>query len=141
MKKNKMNLSFSAISENESFARMAVASFVLPLDPGIDVICDIKTAVSEAVTNAIIHGYSESEGDVFVECSIDNGLLKVEVCDEGKGIKDVPLAMEPMYTESNDAERSGMGFTVMSAFMDSIKVESEEGKGTKVYMTKRICAK
>ncbi len=138
MSENKMSLKFSAVSENESFARMTVASFILPLDPAIDIICDVKTAVSEAVTNAIIHGYAGEEGEVFVECAIDMGVLSVKVSDSGRGIADVEKAMEPMYTESDDEERSGMGFTVMSTFMDSIKVISEVGRGTDVYMTKRI---
>lgn len=135
---NKMSLKFSAVSENESFARIAVASFVLPLDPSIEVICDIKTAVSEAVTNAIIHGYGNRGGEVYIECELSEGILSVKISDKGKGIKDISKAMEPMYTESDDEERSGMGFTVMDAFMDSIKVVSEVGKGTDIYMTKRI---
>lgn len=136
---NKMSLKFSAVSENESFARIAVASFVLGLDPEMEVICDIKTAVSEAVTNAVIHGYGNSgEGDVLIECSLADGILKVKISDNGKGIEDIDKAMEPMYTEDESSERSGMGFTVMSVFMDSISVESKPGCGTSVFMSKRV---
>lgn len=134
-----MSLKFDALSENESFARIAVASFVLGLDPEMEVICDIKTAVSEAVTNAIIHGYeNKGEGKVEIECVLAGGVLSVKVRDSGKGIKDISKAMEPMYTEDKSEERSGMGFTVMSVFMDSIDVKSEIGRGTEVYMTKRV---
>lgn len=134
-----MSLKFSALSENESFARIAVASFVLGLDPNMEVLCDIKTAVSEAVTNAIVHGYgNRGDGEVFVECSLCDGVLKVKISDKGKGIADIQKAMEPMYTEDETNERSGMGFTVMSVFMDSITVESKVGCGTDVYMSKRV---
>lgn len=134
-----MSIRFDAVSENESFARIAVASFVLGLDPEMEVLCDIKTAVSEAVTNAIIHGYeNNAEGQVCIECSLSGGVLNVKISDRGKGIKDVLKAMEPMYTDSESDERSGMGFTVMSVFMDSIDVKSKPGYGTDVYMSKRV---
>lgn len=137
---NKMTLKFSALSENESFARIAVSSFILGLDPTMETLLDIKTAVSEAVTNAIIHGYNQNpECEVSVECTLKDGVLKVKVSDTGKGIKNIQKAMEPLYTEDTQGERSGMGFTVMSVFMDSINVSSAEGEGTTVEMTKRIC--
>ena len=136
---NKMSLKFDALSENESFARIAVASFVLGLDPEMEVLCDIKTAVSEAVTNAIIHGYeNKGEGEVVVDCVLKEGVLSVKISDRGRGIEDISKAMEPMYTEDESNERSGMGFTVMSVFMDSIDVKSKPGCGTDVYMTKRV---
>ncbi len=138
--KNQMILEFDSLSENESFARIAVASFVIPCDPELEILCDIKTAVSEAVTNAVVHGYKNSaEGKITIACDLEDGLLRVQVSDKGKGIADIKKAMEPMYTEDESGERSGMGFTVMSVFMDSIDVKSTPDKGTDVYMTKRIC--
>lgn len=137
--KNKMSIKFSACSENESFARIAVASFVLGYDPSMEVICDIKTAVSEAVTNAIIHGYENNkECEIVIECEVEDGVLHIKVQDCGKGIKDIKKAMEPMYSEGGDGERSGMGFTVMSVFSDSIEVISEPGHGTQVIMSKKV---
>ena len=139
--KNKMSFKFCALSENESFARIAVASFVIGLDPSMEVLCDIKTAVSEAVTNAVIHGYeNNAECEVCIECEVENGVLYIKVSDTGKGIKDIKKAMQPMYSEGGGEERSGMGFTVMSVFMDSVEVKSEIGKGTQVYMSKRVAA-
>ena len=134
---NKMKIEFMSRSENESFARVAVASFVLQLDPTMDEISDIKTAVSEAVTNAIIHGY---EGDtnktVKMECSIEGRNITVTVVDEGVGIENIERAREPLYTSRPDLERSGMGFTMMETFMDSVEVYSEKEHGTKIVMKK-----
>ena len=138
---NKMKIEFMSRSENESFARVAVASFVSQLDPPIDEISDIKTAVSEAVTNAIIHGY---EGDtsktVKMECSIEGRNVTVTVVDEGVGIENIERAREPLYTSRPDLERSGMGFTMMETFMDSVEVYSEKGHGTKIVMKKAFKA-
>lgn len=137
MSNNKMKLEFLAKSENEGFARVTVAAFVSQLDPTIDEIEDVKTAVSEAVTNAIIHGYENNEdGIIQIAASIDNNEFTVEIMDKGIGIKDIEKAREPLYTSRPDLERSGMGFTIMESFMDNIKVESEYKKGTKVIMKK-----
>lgn len=137
MSNNKMKLEFLAKSENEGFARVTVAAFVSQLDPTIDEIEDVKTAVSEAVTNAIIHGYENNEdGIIQIIASIDDNEFTVEIMDKGIGIKDIEKAREPLYTSRPDLERSGMGFTIMESFMDNIKVESEYKKGTKVIMKK-----
>lgn len=138
---NKMKIEFMSRSENESFARVAVASFVSQLDPTMDEISDIKTAVSEAVTNAIIHGY---EGDtnktVKMECSIEGRNITVTIVDEGVGIENIERAREPLYTSRPDLERSGMGFTMMETFMDSVEVYSEKEHGTKIVMKKAFKA-
>lgn len=131
-----MKIEFSSKSQNESFARVAVASFVSQLDPTIEEITDVKTAVSEAVTNAIIHGYGNENGIVKVETIIEGTEITVIISDDGAGIEDIELAMQPLYTSRPDLERSGMGFTVMETFMDSVKVESQKGKGTKVILRK-----
>lgn len=141
---NEMKLCFQARSENESFARVAVAGFLTYLNPTIEEIEDIKTAVSEAVTNAILHGYDEKEtATVYVSCMLyrDGGehVLQVVVEDTGKGIADIEKAMEPMFTTRPELERAGMGFAFMCAFMDDVQVESEVMKGTAVTMTKRLC--
>ena len=141
---NEMKLCFQARSENESFARVAVAGFLTYLNPTIEEIEDIKTAVSEAVTNAIIHGYDEkTTATVYVSCMLyrDGGehVLQVVVEDTGKGIEDIEKAMEPMFTTRPELERAGMGFAFMSAFMDDVQVESEVMKGTTVTMTRRLC--
>ena len=138
---NRMKMEFRAISANESLARMTVAAFMTPLNPTLEEISDVKTAVSEAVTNAIIHGYGEDrESDEMVElsCYIEKDILHVTICDEGVGIENVDKAMEPLYTTKPELERSGMGFSFMEAFMDDLSVESELGKGTKVHMVKKI---
>lgn len=135
---NKMKLEFLSLSRNESFARATVAAFVSQLDPTIEEIADIKTALSEGVTNAIIHGYENKVGIVTVECEINKKNVIISVEDNGKGIKDKEKARTPFYTESNMEERSGMGFTVMETFMDSLEIFSEPGKGTKIVMTKEI---
>ncbi len=136
VEKNCMRLEFLSKSTNESFARVVVAAFASQLDPTIEELSDIKTAVSEAVTNAIIHGYEYSEGIVIVESTIQGNRIEIIVEDKGKGIDDVQKAMEPFYTSKPDLERSGMGFTVMETFMDELMVESQLGNGTKVKMAK-----
>ena len=137
---NEMTLEMKATSKNESFARVAASAFASQLDPTISEITDIKTAVSEAVTNAIIHGYSEgsSKGVVTLKCGIAGDVIYIEVIDSGRGIKDIEEAMTPLYTSAPDDERSGMGFTIMETFMDEVEVISEPGAGTRVRMCKRI---
>ena len=136
--KNEMKLSFDARSVNEGFARIAVAAFVTELNPTLDEVADIKTAVSEAVTNAIIHGYDDPEEKVEVLCRMEGNCVEVTVTDMGKGIADVAKAREPFYTTKPELERSGMGFAFMEAFMDEVRVISEIGKGTSVWMRKKI---
>nr|WP_272876620.1 anti-sigma F factor [Clostridium sp. Cult1] len=136
IEKNYMKLEFLSKSNNESFARVVVAAFASQLDPTIEELSDIKTAVSEAVTNAIIHGYEYGEGLVIVEAEIENNNIEITIEDNGKGIEDVNKAMEPFYTSKPDLERSGMGFTVMETFMDELVVESYIDKGTKIKMKK-----
>lgn len=138
--KNEMTLKFSAIPENEAFARNAVAAFCVCLDPTVDQINDIKTAVSEAVTNAIIHAYPNNSTDKFVTVKtvIDDNTVHIAVSDEGVGIADVSKAMQPFFTTKPDEERSGMGFTVMESFTDELTVENNSPTGTVVSMTKAI---
>ena len=135
---NEMKLEFVSKSSNESFARVAVAAFVAQLDPTVEELSDIKTAVSEAVTNCIIHGYENKIGIVKVIAKLQNNTLLLEISDKGKGIENIEKAKEPLYTTKPNLERSGMGFTVMESFMDSVQVESIVGLGTKVKMTKTI---
>ncbi len=135
---NEMLLEIDSQSRNESFARMVVAGFVAQLDPTIEEIADIKTAVSEAVTNAIIHGYNNGPGRVRITCRICNHEVFIEIADTGKGIEDIEKAMEPLYTTRPELERSGMGFSFMEAFMDDLEVESKLGEGTTVKMKKLI---
>ena len=135
---NEMKLEFLSKSNNESFARIAVAAFVAQLDPTIDEISDIKTAVSEAVTNCIIHGYEEEEGIVKIKCKIFAKTVEMEISDKGKGIEDIEKARQALYTSKPELERSGMGFTIMESFMDEVKIESVLGIGTKVTMKKII---
>ncbi len=135
---NEMQIVFDARSENEGFARVAVAAFVSPLDPTMDELADIKTAVSEAVTNCIIHGYQQKEGKIFLECAIENNQVMVSITDEGVGIPDIRQAMEPLFTTKPGLERSGMGFAFMEAFMDDVQVYSSPGKGTRVVMCRKI---
>ncbi|MBQ9679658.1 MAG: anti-sigma F factor [Ruminococcus sp.] len=135
---NSMKLSFISKSANESFARSAVAAFLLPLDPTVAEIADVKTAVSEAVTNAIVHGYPDAFGTVYIEVNLtDSGKAVIKIRDKGVGIPDIEQAMEPLYTTSTD-ERAGLGFAVMQSFMDSVKVRSTVGKGTTVTLEKNI---
>ena len=133
-----MKLELDSISSNESFARVVVAAFLTRLNPTMEEVADIKTAVSEAVTNAIIHGYRKEVHKIIIEAMVEEDVFTVSVEDFGVGIEDVKKAMEPMYTTRGDMERSGMGFVFMEAFMDSIEVESKIGQGTKVIMTKKI---
>jgi len=133
-----MKLEFPALSRNEGFARAAVASFAAQLDPTLEELNDIKTAVSEAVTNAIVHGYPGGIGDVYIIARIcRDSVLEITVRDKGVGIEDVDRAREPMYT-TGGTERSGMGFTIMESFMDTLRVRSRPGRGTTVTMRKRI---
>lgn len=154
--RNEMEIIFDALSDNEGFARVAVAAFITHLNPTMEEMADIKTAVSEAVTNSIIHGYEnlygygrpggqETEarekanpGKVRLRCVLEKNILHIEVADSGKGIEDVERAMEPLYTTKPELERSGMGFAFMEAFMDDLEVESAPGQGTKVRMIKKI---
>ena len=133
---NIMKLEFVSKSNNESFARVAAAAFVSQLDPTLDELTDIKTVVSEAVTNAIIHGYENGPGYIRMECSLYADSVEIKVIDDGKGIEDIELARQPLYTSTPEMERSGMGFTVMESFMDSVEILSEPGKGTVVTMFK-----
>ena len=159
--KNEMEILFDAVSRNESFARVAVAAFVTHLNPTLEELADVKTAVSEAVTNAIIHGYENVEGyvqagmedegartgcgtfqvhpgKVRLHCLLEGDVLHIEVEDKGKGIADIERAMEPLFTTRPELDRSGMGFAFMEAFMDDLEVESAVGKGTTVHMMKKI---
>lgn len=138
MREYRMVMEFEAFSENESFARMVAAAFVTRLDPTLEELSDIKTAVSEAVTNAVIHGYEGNGGVIHMEMTITGHEFYVMIQDYGKGMEDVNKAMEPMYTTLVSEERSGMGFVFMEAFMDSLTVESEPGNGTAVHMIKNI---
>lgn len=136
---NICEISFMAISENEAFARMVAAAFVMPLNPTVEELADVKTAVSEAVTNAILHGYNQdANGFVKMRCEREGKRLIFVISDEGVGIENVEKAMEPLYTSKPELERSGMGFSFMEAFMDSLQVESFPGKGCKVTMEKYI---
>ncbi len=136
--KNQMKLEFDSISENEAFARVTVAAFLTQANPTLEEVADVKTAVSEAVTNAIIHGYGEEVHTITMLARLKGQTLEVEVIDRGVGIPDVAKAMEPMYTTRPELERSGMGFLFMEAFMDEIQVFSKPGKGTRVWMKKRL---
>lgn len=137
--KNEMKLEFKALSQNESFARITVAAFIAQLDPTMDELTEIKTVVSEAVTNAIIHGYEgDPDGIVYIQAVIDNGLVEITIKDEGKGIPDVEEARTPLFTTKPELERSGMGFTIMENFMDDIEVLSKPDKGTVVRLRKHI---
>lgn len=136
---NYMILEIPAKSENESFVRVVVAAFAARLDPNLEELNEIKTAVSEAVTNSILHAYEGKEGTITIKASIeDQHYLYIEIRDEGRGIEDIEKAREPLYTDKPEMERSGMGFTIMENFMDRVSVESSPGKGTTVKMTKSI---
>ncbi len=137
---NEMILKFPACSENEVFARNAVAAFALPAEPTLSELSDVKTAVSEAVTNSIVHGYRDRTGWVTVFCRLDGASLYIEISDEGRGIPDISKALEPFFTTLPSEERSGMGFTIMQTFMSEFEVESKENEGTKVKMSKRFSA-
>lgn len=135
---NEMELSFISKSNNEAFARITVAAFAAQLDPTIEELADIKTAISEAVTNCIIHGYEDTEGTVKIKAKLLDNTLEVEISDNGKGIEDIELARKPLYTTKGNLERSGMGFTIMESFMDEVEIQSVVGIGTKIVMKKAI---
>ena len=135
---NEMKLEFISKSSNEAFARISVAAFASQLDPTIEELADIKTAVSEAVTNCIIHGYEDAEGIVKIRARILKNNVEIEISDTGKGIENVELARKPLYTTKANLERSGMGFTIMESFMDEVEIDSVLGLGTKVTMRKKI---
>ena len=137
-KKKTMSIRMDSLSKNEAFARVVTAVFASRLDPTLEELDDIKTAVSEAVTNAVIHGYQNGEGVIELEACAEDNVLTVIVRDAGVGIADVKKAMEPMFTTAEEEERSGLGFSFMEAFMDQVKVFSEPGKGTTVTMIKKI---
>jgi stage II sporulation protein AB (anti-sigma F factor) len=133
-----MKLEFSSRSANEAFARIAVAAFVSQLDPCIEELSDIKTVVSEVVTNSIIHGYEDKVGIIRIVCKIFENTVQIEITDNGKGIDDIQQARTPLYTSKPDMERSGMGFTIIESFMDDMQIESIVGIGTKITMRKAI---
>lgn len=135
---NKIRLEFLSLSQNESFARSVVACFALQLNPSVSQIADIKTAVSEAVTNSIVHGYPNGVGEIVLESELMEDEIHINIFDNGVGIDNLNQALEPFYTTKPNEERSGMGFTIMKSFMDSVRVESEKDKGTKIYMVKKI---
>ncbi len=136
--RKEMKMEFTSQSENEGFARVAVGAFIAGLNPTVDELADIKTAVSEAVTNAIIHGYDQKEGKVWITCQITEQEVEVCVVDNGRGIADIDKAREPLFTTRPELERSGMGFTFMEAFMDEVWVASGVGQGTRITMRKKI---
>lgn len=138
---NSMRLTFDSRPENEAFARVVVAAFMVQLNPTLECVADVKTAVSEAVTNAVVHAYPRGmEGTITMNATLDrpSQLLRIEISDEGVGIADVEQAMEPFYTTQPEMERSGMGFSVMQSFMDTLEVDSRPGKGTRVVMSKKV---
>lgn len=135
---NEMKLEFLSKSNNEAFARITVAAFASQLDPTIEELADIKTAVSEAVTNCIIHGYEDKEGIIKIICKLFANSIYIEISDTGKGIENIEVAKQPLYTSKPNLERSGMGFTIMESFMDEVEVESTLGIGTKITMSKKI---
>lgn len=135
---NRMYIEFDSESENEAFARLVIAGFITGLDPTVEEMEEIKTAVSEAVTNSVIHGYQMKDGTIKMECSIHNNEVTIIVKDDGVGIEDIEKAREPLYTTCEEEERSGMGFAFMEMFMDVVIVESELGKGTTITMIKKL---
>ncbi|WP_313798425.1 anti-sigma F factor [Cytobacillus sp.] len=137
--KNEMQIKFSALSQNESFARVTVAAFISQLDPTMDELTEIKTVVSEAVTNSIIHGYEQDpNGLVYITVKIEDGFIDMSIRDEGLGIMNVDEARQPLYTTKPELERSGMGFTIMENFMDEIEIQSQPGKGTEIRLRKHL---
>ena len=140
--KNKMQISFLSRSSNEAFARIAVSGFLAQLDPTVDELAEIKTVISEAVTNSIVHGYKDILGTVYISVIIDDtGLVTITVRDKGCGIEDIAEARRPLYTSCTTGERAGMGFTIMESFSDSLKVYSIPNKGTKVVIRRRLKVK
>ncbi len=140
MTKNYLKLQFYSLPRNQAFARDAVAAFCLELNPSLSDLSDVKTAVSEAVTNCTVHAYKGNLGLVTIECEIEENSLHIKVSDTGKGIADINQAIQPFYTSAPSDERSGMGFTIMQTFMDEFKVNSIQGEGTVVYMSKSFKA-
>lgn len=139
VKNRSFSMEFESCSENEAFARSVISSFVLILDPTVEEMTEIKTAVSEAVSNCVIHGYRGGSGSIFMSCDAsDDGRIRIIVRDEGVGIENVARAREPLFTTNTDGDRSGMGFTVMESFMDRVNVKSEVGVGTEVIMIKKL---
>lgn len=138
MDKTEITFEFDSSSENEGLARTVVAAFLARLDPTLEELADVKTAVSEAVTNAIIHGYEGGQGKIRIHSWIEDNTIWIEVQDRGVGIADVDKAMEPLYTTRPEMERSGMGFAFMEAFMDELRVDSQVGQGTMICMKKKI---
>lgn len=139
---NEMKLQFLSRSANEAFARVSVAAFATQLDPTLDEISEIKTAVSEAVTNSVVHGYKNGLGIVYINVRIyEGGKIVILVKDKGCGIEDIGQAMEPLYTSSDSGDRAGMGFTIMQSFMDKLKVSSKAGTGTRIVMEKQLSLK
>ncbi|MBY0122524.1 anti-sigma F factor [Bacillus sp. S/N-304-OC-R1] len=137
--KNEMHIQFSALSQNESFARVTVAAFITQLDPTMDELTEIKTVVSEAVTNAIIHGYEQDpNGMVYISVNMEDGYIDMSIRDEGIGIMNVDEARQPLFTTKPELERSGMGFTIMENFMDEIEIQSQPGKGTEIRLRKHL---
>ncbi|HZK26132.1 MAG TPA: anti-sigma F factor [Thermoclostridium sp.] len=135
---NKMKIEFDSKSTNEAFARVVVAAFAAQLDPTLEELTDLKTAVSEAVTNAIIHGYEQRQGIIYMECVLYDSEIKVVVEDKGVGIEDIDKARIPAYTTKPELERSGLGFSIMESFTDGLEIESSKGKGTRITMRKKI---
>jgi stage II sporulation protein AB (anti-sigma F factor) len=136
---NRMHLKFLSLSDNESFARITIASFISQMNPTLDELTDIKTVISEAVTNCIIHGYeNRNDGWIQINASIDEDIVTIEIIDEGRGIEDLEEARQPLFTSKPELERSGMGFTIMENFMDECYVKSDPGVGTTVLLKKRI---
>ena len=133
-----LHLEFNSDSENEGIARIVTAAYIMKFDPDMEEMDDIKTAVSEAVTNCIVHAYHGPDGQISMDLSDQNGILRIEIKDQGIGIPDVKKAMEPMFTTKPEEERTGMGFSFMEAFMDQVEVISKQGEGTTVIMTKKI---
>lgn len=133
-----MKILFESDSANEAFARTVIAAYITRLDPTLEELADIKTAVSEAVTNSILHGYAGKSGIIEMECTLQDRVVEIMIQDEGVGIPDIEKAMEPLYTTKPEWERSGMGFAFMEAFMDALEVYSEVGKGTRIVMSKEI---
>ena len=136
--KNEMKLEFLSKSANEAFARITVAAFFSQLDPTIEELSDLKTSISEAVTNSIIHAYPDTQGIIKIKCRLYESEIEIEISDNGVGIENIKEAREPLYTTKSNLERSGMGFTIMESFMDDFKVESIVGLGTKITMTKKV---
>lgn len=140
MQENKVIINFLSLSENEALARNVAVFYALKFNPSVSDVSDIKTAVSEAVTNSIVHGYPDKVGNITMECYVKGDFLHINVLDEGVGIKDVNCAIEPFFTTRENEEHSGMGFTIMKSFMDSVNVVSKPNEGVKVYMSKKLKA-